>query len=102
MPTDKGVMIYRRRIRKLIKDLEKGNEPPQPQKIKGEAVRTNGQDTVLRAPKRNKNDKEFIKMICSSVMKMQFDLEKMPLKDRDNHIIKNLVEMEKSGNFESK
>ena len=102
MPTDQGVMIYRRRIRKLIKSLEEGKEPPQPQKIKGEAVRTNGQDTVLRAPKRNKNDKEFIKMICSSVMKMQFDLEKMPLKDRDNHIIKNLVEMEKSGNFESK
>ena len=102
MPTDKGVMIYRRRTRKLIKDLEQGFEPPQPQKAKGEVVRTNGQDTVLRAPKRNKNDKEFIKMICSSVMKMQFDLEKMPLKDRDNHIIKNLVEMEKSGNFESK
>ena len=35
----------------------------------------------LRAPKRNKNDKEFIKMICSSVMKMQFDLEKCHLKN---------------------
>ncbi len=100
MPTDQGVMIYRRRIRKLIKSLEEGKEPPQPQKIKGEVVRTNGQDTVLRVPKRNKNDKEFIKMICSSVMKMQFDLEEMSLKDRDNHIIKNLSEMEKSGNFD--
>ena len=65
MPTDRGVMIYRRRIRKLIKNLEEGKDPPQPQKIKGESVRTNGQDTVLRAPKRNKNDKEFIKLICS-------------------------------------
>ena len=52
MPTDKGVMIYRRRIRKLIKDLEEGKEPPQPQKIKGQVVRTNGQDTVLKAPKK--------------------------------------------------
>jgi len=100
MPTDRGVMIYRRRIRKLIKSLKEGKEPPQPQKIKGEVVRTNGQDTVLRAQKRNKNDKEFVKLICSSVMKMQFDLEDIPLKKRDNDIIKNLHKMEKSGNFE--
>ena len=100
MPTDRGVMIYRRRIRKLIKNLGEGKDPPQPQKIKGESVRTNGQDTVLRAPKRNKNDKEFVKLICSSVMKMQFDLEDMPLKERDNNIMNNLHEMEKSGNFD--
>ena len=100
MPTDRGVMIYRRRIRKLIKSLKEGKEPPQPQKIKGEVVRTNGQDTVLRAPKRNKNDKEFVKLICSSVMNMQFDLEDIPLKKRDNDIIKNLHKMEKSGNFD--
>ena len=100
MPTDRGVMIYRRRIRKLIKSLKEGKEPPQPQKIKGKVVRTNGQDTVLRAPKRNKNDKEFVKLICSSVMKMQFDLEDIPLKKRDNDIIKNLHKMEKSGNFD--
>ena len=100
MPTDRGVMIYRRRIRKLIDNLEKGQDPPQPQKIKGESVRTNGQDTVLRAPKRNKNDKEFVKLICSSVMKMQFDLEDISLKERDISIIKNLHKMEKSGNFD--
>ena len=100
MPTDKGVMIYRRRIRKLIKDLEEGKEPPQPQKIKGQVIRTNGQDTVLKAPKKNNNDKEFVKSICLSVMDMQFDLENMPLKERDNNIIKNLQKMEKEGNFD--
>ena len=100
MPTDKGVMIYRRRIRKLIKSLEDGQEPPQPQKIKGEIVRTNGQDTVLKAPKRNKDDREFVKKICSSVMKMQFELEDMPLKERDKNIISNLHKMEAIGNFD--
>jgi len=100
MSTDQGVMIYRRRIRKLIKDLEEGKEPPKPQKVKGEVIKTNGQDTILRAPKRNKDDKKFIKSIATSVMKMQFDLEDMPLKDRDSNIIKNLSEMEKSGNFD--
>ena len=100
MPTDQGIMIYRRRIRKLIKSLKEGQDPPQPQKIKGEVVRTNGQDTVLKAPKRNKNDKQFVKQICSSIMKMQFELEDMPLKERDDRIIKNLCEMEERGNFD--
>ena len=102
MPTDYGVMTYRRRIRKLIKSLEEGKEPPQPQKIKGEVVRTNGQDTVLKAPKRNKNDKEFIKSICSAIMKLQFNSEDLPLKERDSKIISNLQEMEERGNFERK
>ena len=100
MPTDKGVMIYRRRIRKLIKELNEGNDPPQPQKIKGQVVRTNGQDTILRAPKKNNNDKEYVRSICLSVMNMQFELENMPLKDRDNNIIKNLRNMEERGNFD--
>ena len=100
MPTDKGVMIYRRRIRKLIKELEDGNDPPQPQKNKGEVVRTNGQDTVLRAPKKSNNDKEYVRSICLSVMNMQFDLEDMPLKERDNNIIKNLHKMEERGSFD--
>ena len=100
MPTDHGVMVYRRRIRNLIKSLEEGHDPPQPQKIKDGIVRTNGQDTVLRAPKRNKNDREFIKSICSSIMKMQFELEDMPLKERDNKIINKLQEMEERGNFD--
>ena len=33
-------------------------------------------------------------------MNMQFNLEKMPLKERDNSIIKNLKKMEASGNFD--
>ena len=31
---------------------------------------------------------------------MQFDLEDIPLKERDNNIIKNLQEMETKGNFD--
>jgi hypothetical protein len=99
MPTDYGVMVYRRRIRKLVKSLEKGKEPPQPQQKKGDIIRTNGQDTVLRVPKRNIDDRKFIKSIGSAVMKMQFDTEKMSIKDRDNHIINKLSKMEKNGAF---
>ncbi len=99
MPTDQGIMIYRRRIRKLVKSLHEGKEPPQPQQKKGEIIKTNGQDTVLRVPKRNIDDRKFIKSIGSAVMKMQFDLENMSLKDRDDQIINKLSQMEKSGKF---
>ena len=88
------------RIRKLVKDLQEGKEPPQPQKTKSDVIKTNGQDTVLKAPKRNKDDRKFIQSIAKSVMKMQFDSENMPLKERDSHIIKNLSLMEKSGDFD--
>jgi hypothetical protein len=97
MPTDYGIMIYRRRIRKLIKSLKEGKEPPQPQNKKGAIIRTNGQDTVLRIPKRNIDDRKFIKSIGSAVMKLQFDAEKIPIKDRDNSIINQIKNMEKSG-----
>ena len=32
-------MVYRRRIRKLVKSLEEGKEPPQPQQKKGDIIR---------------------------------------------------------------
>ena len=79
--------------------MEAGTEPPQPQQKKGDIIRTSGQDTIIRVPKRNINDREFIKSIGSSVMKLQFDAEKMSIKDRDNHIINKLSEMEKNGAF---
>ena len=35
-------------------------------------------------------------------MEMQFELEDMPLKDRDKNIINNLHKMEERGNFDQK
>ena len=93
-------MIYRRRLRKLVKSLKDGNEPPQPHKNKGEIIKTNGQDTVLKIPKRNIDDRKFIKSVGSSVIKMQFSFEDMPLKERDINIINSLHKMEKMGHFE--
>jgi hypothetical protein len=98
MPTDHGIMAYRRHIRKSIKSLQEGIDPEQPQK-NGDLIKTYGQDTVLRVPKRNIDDRKFIKSIGSSIMKLQFDSEKMPNKDRDNFIINELSNMEKNGVF---
>ena len=54
---------------------------------------------MLRVPKRNIDDRSFIKSIGSAVMKLQFDAEKMSIKDRDNHIITKLSKMEEKGTF---
>jgi len=96
MPTDKGIILYRRKIRKLIKDLENGEKIPQPQQILGEAVRTNGQDTVLKIPQKETNDRKYIRSIGSEVMKMQFEAEKIPLDKRDNYIMDKLNIMEQN------
>ena len=98
MPTDHGIMAYRRHIRKSITSLQEGIDPQQPKK-NGDLIKTYGQDTVLRVPKRNIDDRKFIKSIGSTVMKLQFDTEKMPNKDRDSFIINELSNMEKSGEF---
>ena len=96
MPTDKGILVYRRRIRQLIKDLENGKKMPHPQQVPGEAVRTNGQDTVLRIPQKESDDRKYIRTIGSAIMKMQFEAEQMPLDQRDKFIIDKLTNMEKS------
>ena len=99
MPTDRGVMIYRRRIRELISEVEEGKRAPQPQQIPGEVVRTNGQDTVLKMPKKNGNDRDFLKSITSAIMKLQFDSETKNLQERDKCIIEKLSQIEKNGNM---
>ena len=63
------------------------------------AIKTYGQDTVLRIPKRNIDDWKFIKSVGSAVMKLQFESEKMTIKDRDSFIIKELYNMEKKEAF---
>ena len=98
MPTDHGIMAYRKHIRKSIKALREGKDPAQPKK-NGDIIKTYGQDTVLRVPKRNIDDRKFIKSIGSKVMKLQFDSEKMLNKDRDAFIINELSNMEKNGAF---
>ena len=96
MPTDKGILLYRRHIRKLINDLKNGKKMPQPQQVPGEPVRTNGQDTVLYMPKNNIDDREFLRSIGSNILNMQFEAEKMSLKERDQYIFAKLNEMEKN------
>jgi hypothetical protein len=96
MPTDQGILLYRRQIRKLVNDLKNGKKMPQPQQVPGETVRTNGQDTVLYMPQKNTDDRTFLRSVGSNVLKIQFEAEKMPLDKRDQYIFDQLEAMEKN------
>ena len=87
-----------RLIRRLIRDLQEGKAPPQPQQVEGAPVRTYGQDSVMKLPMRNsEDDRKYLKRVGKAVMQMQFDAEAMDLSERDAHIIAQLKEMEASG-----
>ena len=72
---------------------------PTPQQLKGDAVRTYGQDTVLRLPIRDgTNDREVLKQTGKAILDMQFEHEQLSLEDRDQSIIGRLQEMEQDWN----
>lgn len=98
MPTDRGIALYRKRVRKQIRDLANEIEPPQPHKTGGSFVKTYGQDTVLTMPPRNdEDDKIYLDRIGATVMDSQFDLAYSDESDRDNQIITRLKQIESDG-----
>ena len=70
--------------------------PAQAQNKKGDIIKTNGQDTVLRLPKKETDDRKYLRFIGSEIMQMQFEAEKMSLEKRDTFIVDKLNEMVKN------
>ncbi len=98
MPTDRGIVMYRRRVRKQIRDLANQIEPPQPVKAGDSLVKTYGQDTVLTMPPRNgADDDAHLDRIGSAVMDLQFAVEGISDNDRDAEIIGRLKALESNG-----
>lgn len=99
MPTDRGISLYRRRVRRQIRDLASGKEPPQPASFAGATVRTYGQDTVLHLPpKSGQDDRTYLRRIGETVMEMEFEHEKeRDDAQRDEGIIAKLREIEADG-----
>ena len=95
MPTDRGVTLYRRRVRKQVRALANQVEPPQPIKSAGSCIRTYGQDTVLTLPPKNgEDDRMYLDRIGAVVMEMQFDLEELNEGNRDDEIVSRLKKLE--------
>ncbi len=98
MPTDRGITMYRRRVRKQVHDLLNQVEPPQPTTSGDNIVKTYGQDTVLTLPPKNGvDDRTYLGRVGAAVMELQFAVEDCSDKERDNEIIQRLKKLEASG-----
>ena len=98
MPTDRGISLYRRRVRQQVRALANQIEPPQPVKSADSCIRTYGQDTVLTLPSKNgEDDRQYLDRIGTVVMEMQFDLEGFQEGNRDDEIVTRLKKLETDG-----
>ena len=98
MPTDRGISLYRRRVRKQVRDLMKNIEPPQPLQVEDFSIRTYGQDTVLTLPpKQGVDDEAYLTRIGEAMMNLQFEVENWCDNNRDPEIIRRLKELEATG-----
>ena len=94
LPGDKGVSLYRRQLRQLARNLEKGQAPPQPADLGTEFVPTYGSDTVLHRPATPECDDH--QLLCETgdhVMQILFDCDEGPAPERDRRIISQLQQL---------
>lgn len=96
VPSDKGIIQYRKQLRKLCRDLASGKKPGQLQDHWRNPVPTYGGDTVLHIPASAENDSELLIEIGNKVMQAQFDAEQFQGEARDKAVIDALVALESS------
>ena len=98
MPTDRGISLYRRRVRKQIRDLVKGGRTAATRSTRNFSIRTYGQDTVLSLPALDgEDDDAYLSRIGEAVMNLEFEIEDWCDENRDLEIIKRLKILEASG-----
>ncbi len=97
LPCDRGISLFRRRVRRLIHELRDGKEPPQPTGLAEGTIPTYGSDTVLRLPNENGDEHAFLREANDRVMSLKLGSEAMPPRERDSHIIEGLKQLESGG-----
>jgi nitrite reductase/ring-hydroxylating ferredoxin subunit len=94
VPSDKGIILYRKRLRKLCRDLESGNEPEHVTGFWQNPVPTYGGDTVLHLPQTGTDDSSFLLEVGERVMQIQYDAESLSGETRDQAVIDALKLLE--------
>lgn len=95
-PSDRGIAVMRQRMRKAVRDLVAGKEPPQPTAPAGQTIRSLGGDTVIHAPARKGGDDEaFLKEIGKKVLDIQMAGDARSDAERDDWVIAELKAYEK-------
>jgi len=97
LPCDRGVSLFRRKVRRLVRDLADGKRPPQPSELATGAIPTYGCDTVLRLPDTDGSGRRFLRAANDQVMALKFAAEALDAEARDRQIIEGLEALERDG-----
>lgn len=91
VPGDRGVGMYRNRLRKYCLDLQKGIRPPQSADLIDGVIPTYGSDTVLRIPEdTNRDDTTILIQTNDQVMDILFANDHLQGAERDRAIIASI------------
>jgi hypothetical protein len=96
VPSDKGIILYRKKLRNLCRELEKGIKPQHTGDYWPNPVPTYGGDTVLNIPRDANDDASLLRDIDKAVMEIQFDCEALTGSQRDERVIQALKQLEAS------
>jgi len=94
VPSDQAIIQYRKKIRKLCRELEQGKNPPQVTGLWPNPIPTYGGDTVLRVPSNGADDGELLRRVGERVMQIQFEAEIIHGRERDQQVIEGLKSLE--------
>jgi nitrite reductase/ring-hydroxylating ferredoxin subunit len=97
VPSDKGIVLMRKRLRQLVRDLQAGREPAHATAIRPGPLPTYGGDTVLNLPKIGGDDTAYLRRVGQAVMEIQFDAEELAGAERDGVVIERLRALEAEG-----
>lgn len=94
VPGDRGVGMYRSRIKKYCLGMKKGIRPPQPTELAEGVIPTYGSDTVLNIPtKAEQDDSSLLKQTNDQVMDILFSNDQLTDEQRDETIIKSIQQI---------
>ena len=93
-PSDQGIIQYRKKLRKLCRDLEKGIKPTHVHDFWSNPVPTYGGDTVLNIPLDEKDAAGQLSAIGDAVMAIQFEAEQLVGAERDQQVMDALKQLE--------
>ena len=93
--SDKGVALFRRRLRRDIRALQEGRQPVQPTKLGPAPIPTWAGDTVLHSPARDgMDDRELRAQMFARLFEIYRDSARLRGNERDQFIMERLKALE--------
>jgi hypothetical protein len=96
VPSDKGIVRFRLRLKQIIRALQDGEEPDHANKLWSKPIPTYGGDTVLKLPAGSGDDHAYLRTVGQAVMEVQFQAEHLRGAERDALVTERLKDIEKN------